>query len=114
MNYADESLFTREKSILEEIRKYLTDGSHDVAGMRDCLSRMAGEYAQLLKTMQKIVKIGDAQAREMKQRESELHLLLDNARQGFLSFGRDLLVNKQYSQECTRIFNRKIFNLNVC
>lgn len=36
--------------------------------------------------------------------------LLDNAGQGFLTFGRDLLIDKEYSLECISIFGEKIEN----
>ena len=114
MYTGEQSLFSHEISRLEEMRQYLTSGSHDVAGMRECLTLMADEYAKLLKKKKKIVRISDSQAREIKRRESELHLLLDNANQGFFSFGRNWLVNKEYSQECLRIFGHRISNRNVC
>jgi diguanylate cyclase (GGDEF)-like protein len=39
--------------------------------------------------------------------------LLDNANQGFLTFGPDLLVDRQYSAECSRIFGRKIGGISI-
>jgi len=41
-------------------------------------------------------------------RTASLRNLLNNAGQGFLSFGEDLLVNEEYSEECLRIFGQDI------
>lgn len=41
-------------------------------------------------------------------RTTALRNLLDNAGQGFLSFGPDLLVREEYSSECIRIFGGQI------
>ncbi|MFZ5353160.1 MAG: ATP-binding protein [Bacillota bacterium] len=43
-------------------------------------------------------------------RTASMRNLLDNASQGFLSFGKDLIVNADYSYECTRIFGMEIIN----
>lgn len=44
-------------------------------------------------------------------RTQSIRNLLDNAGQGFLSFGSDLLIHHEYSSECTRIFTRDIHGL---
>ncbi len=41
-------------------------------------------------------------------RTRELRNLLNNAGQGFLSFGADLMIHDEYSSECLRIFGRQI------
>lgn len=46
-----------------------------------------------------------------RQKEKEniaIRNLLDNAGQGFLSFGKDLIISEEYSQECVNIFERPI------
>ncbi len=40
-------------------------------------------------------------------------LLLDNSGQGFLSFGRDLIVEPEYSRECLHLFGRPIEGLSI-
>lgn len=45
---------------------------------------------------------------ELVKRNSAINNLLDNAGQGFLTFGDDLLIDEEYSQECLRIFGEKI------
>lgn len=42
------------------------------------------------------------------ERTASVRNLLDNTGQGFLSFGRDLVVHIDYSRECRRIFGRSI------
>ena len=42
------------------------------------------------------------------EKTESLRNLLDNAGQGFLSFGKDMLIRKEYSNECTKIFGFEI------
>jgi two-component system chemotaxis sensor kinase CheA len=42
------------------------------------------------------------------ERTASVRNLLDNTGQGFLTFGRDLIVHIDYSRECRRIFGRSI------
>lgn len=44
---------------------------------------------------------------------ASLRDLLNNAGQGFLSFGEDLIIDGEYSQECRRIFGEAIENKNI-
>ncbi|MDF2569788.1 MAG: Histidine kinase, gyrase and HSP90-like ATPase, partial [Sporomusa sp.] len=46
--------------------------------------------------------------RELKEAADKVRNLLDNAGQGFLSFGEDLKVAGEYSAECIMIFNQEI------
>ncbi|MBV7273648.1 diguanylate cyclase [Clostridiaceae bacterium UIB06] len=74
---------------------------------------LAENYKKLLKLTRKSIKISDSQWKELKRREYEIRNLLDNFNQGFLTFGKDLLVNKEYSSECIRLFEDKISNKNI-
>ncbi|MFZ5353058.1 MAG: AAA family ATPase [Bacillota bacterium] len=49
---------------------------------------------------------------KLKKTTSNIQNLLNNAGQGFLSFGRDLFVNEEYSVECRRIFNADIEHIS--
>ena len=51
---------------------------------------------------------------KIKERTAALQNLLDYAGQGFLSFGGDLQIDKEYSAECTAIFRREIAGENAC
>lgn len=46
----------------------------------------------------------------VKSRTASVRNLLDNAGQGFLSFGHDLIIDSEYSFECTKIFGNAIEN----
>jgi len=39
--------------------------------------------------------------------------LLDNADQGFLTFGNDFIIDKEYSKECLKIFKQSINGVNI-
>lgn len=74
---------------------------------------LALNYEKLLKFANKSVKISDSQGKELRRKEYEIRNILDNSSQGFLTFGKNLVVNKEYSLECIRIFGRKISNINI-
>lgn len=44
----------------------------------------------------------------VRKRTAAISNLLDNAGQGFMSFGNDLLIHDEYSLECKRIFDKEI------
>ncbi len=45
--------------------------------------------------------------------KAKISALLNNSGQGFLSFGRDMMVDSEYSLECKNIFGRAIDNLPI-
>ncbi|MBK7002520.1 MAG: hypothetical protein IPH35_21965 [Rhodoferax sp.] len=47
---------------------------------------------------------------EIQQKNTQIATLLDNSGQGFLSCGKDLMVNPGYSRECMRIFQREVLD----
>lgn len=51
--------------------------------------------------------------RKVLEKTESIKNLLDNAGQGFLTFGIDLLVDENYSLECKTIFNREIESENI-
>jgi len=113
-NDFEKMLYKEEIRILEEARSYLDSDNHSLDEMRLRFRQIVREYAALLNTMRKMVKISDSQARELKKRENSLQLLLFNANQGFLTFRRNFLIDKEYSHECIRLFGRKIASLDIC
>ncbi|MDP4127843.1 MAG: GGDEF domain-containing protein [Bacillota bacterium] len=76
-------------------------------------SDLLSKYSRLISTARRLCSISDVQSKNLKKRESEIKNLLDHSDQGFLTFKKDLLVDKEYSYECTRIFNREIANLSI-
>ncbi|HZG84346.1 diguanylate cyclase domain-containing protein [Paenibacillus sp.] len=74
---------------------------------------LLAEYEKLYKLTKKISAISDAQGVMLKRRENDIKSLLDHAKQGFLTFGKSLRVNRQFSQECIRIFGRSPAGVDV-
>jgi len=67
-------------------------------------------YKRSFKQLNKIIKISDKQQDELKEisetlndKTHKVRSLLDNAEQGFLSFGYDFIIDDEYSQECERL-----------
>ncbi len=50
----------------------------------------------------------EKQTNELTEMVDKIRNLLDHAGQGFVSFGKDLIVSAEYSAECVMIFNREI------
>jgi diguanylate cyclase (GGDEF)-like protein len=106
-------LFSKELSVLQHAaevsRTEQSQGTTLLAEYR----KLVQEYERLLKSTQHIYRISDTQAKHLKRRETEIENLLDNVNQGFLTFGSDLQVDREYSAECLRIFNKKIGGLDI-
>ncbi|WP_127589007.1 ATP-binding protein [Paenibacillus koleovorans] len=60
--------------------------------------------AEIVRAIQQIAQWNHTLEATVRRRTSSIRSLLDNANQGFLSVGADLLVREEYSVECTRIF----------
>ncbi len=87
------------------------------------LSRQRGKEIELLKKQKEILHMAnEAEIRHRKQIESinnvlrekndSIKNLFDNAGQGFLSFGSDLVVSEEHSLECVQIFRGPIGGKN--
>lgn len=50
---------------------------------------------------------------QLKEKTEQISQLLDNAEEGFLSFGQTLLVDSEYSKECEYIFQKVINDENI-
>ena len=50
---------------------------------------------------------------QLKEKTEQISQLLDNAEEGFLSFGESLVVNSEYSKECEFIFQKEIYDENI-
>lgn len=112
INYQRE-LFKKELEILESAMKDLSDEKYRDNELLSKYSSLASSYDKLLNLTGRIFKISDTQGRDLKRRENEIKNILDSSNQGFLTFGESLLVNREYSQECVRIFGRKISNVSI-
>lgn len=105
-------LFREEQSIYEEAKADLN--SSDVnEKLHKKYKKLTESYGKLLSSCKKIFRISDMQGKELKRCENEMKLILDNSDQGFLTFGKDLVIKREYSAECIKIFNKKIANMNI-
>ncbi|MEG6585126.1 bifunctional diguanylate cyclase/phosphohydrolase [Dendrosporobacter sp. 1207_IL3150] len=109
----ERELFESEIKTLESARAEVADAKYKDNELLSSYNKLIKEYDKLLKLTRKIFKISDSQGKSLKQREYEVKNLLNNANQGFLTFGSDLIINKEYSAECLKIFEKKISSLNV-
>ncbi|SHE60116.1 two-component system, chemotaxis family, sensor kinase CheA [Marinitoga hydrogenitolerans DSM 16785] len=50
--------------------------------------------------------------KEINKKTKDIKLLLDNAGEGFLTFNKDYIIGKEYSNECIGIFGKNIEGLN--
>lgn len=51
--------------------------------------------------------------KQLDEKTNKVEILLNNADQGFLSFGSDLLIDSEYSLECKNIFKKEISNIAI-
>lgn len=113
INDSERQLFKEELRILEKAWSDIENKKFQYNELLDNYKALTMDYEKLLKITRRVFKISDSQGKSLKRRENEIKNLLNNANQGFLSFGQDLIVNREYSAECIRIFNKKIGGLNV-
>ena len=83
------------------------------------LSRGRGRQIELLNEQKEILRLAneaeivhrqqiEAKNNELRDRNEAVKNLLDNAGQGFLSFGPDLVISEEYSLECVQLFRVQI------
>lgn len=84
----------RQKSVLEEQKTVLEDQNEELEAQNEELSlskrRLQEAQEKLLRT------------------DRSIRNLLDNAGQGFMTFGPELLIDEEYSLECRNIFGREL------
>lgn len=109
----DKNLFAAEQEALQTAMADVADARYCGNELLPGYKLLVNHYQRLLRTTRKIFHISDSQGQVLQQHQNEIQNLLDNAEQGFLTFGRDLQVNKQYSAECVLIFGRKIAGMSI-
>lgn len=109
----NDELFGNEYNILQSAKADLQDSGYIIDELIEKYKILTANYEKLLRLTIKAVNISDLQGKELKRREYEIRNLLDNSNQGFLTFGRDLIVDREYSSECTKLFGQKIANMNI-
>ena len=104
----DEQLFQEEQETLRIAQAVAADEKYQGNEILPAYRQLISQYDKLLKATRKIFRISDNQGKVLHQQQTEMQTLLDNANQGFLTFGPDLKVGRQFSAECSRIFRRNI------
>ncbi len=109
----DEKLFRQEQEILRAAVAAVEDEKYRGNELLSRYKVLQEQYEKLLHLTQKTFRISDSQGRILHRHQAEIQNLLDNANQGFLTFGPDLKVERQYSAECLRIFNCNIAGVSI-
>ncbi|WP_407313015.1 diguanylate cyclase domain-containing protein [Desulfosporosinus sp. SB140] len=107
------NIFEDEMAIYHEAKEYIQKTDSTNAELITKFDSLTDQYCRLINITRRLCSISDVQSRDLKRREREIQNLLDHSDQGFLTFGKDLLVHKEHSSECIRIFNRKIGHVNI-
>jgi len=55
----------------------------------------------------------EKRTQQLKEKTDQIAQLLDNAEEGFLSFGEELFVDSEYSKECENIFHKSIASESI-
>lgn len=106
-------LFTAEYEILQQARMISENTSYAGNSLINHYIDLCQHYEKLVRQSSKLMRISDAQQKNLQKIVKDMRNLFDHAGQGFLTFGPDLLVNKEYSAECLQIFGEKIENKNI-
>jgi diguanylate cyclase (GGDEF)-like protein len=101
-------LFIKELQVLEKALGEIASGKFEKTHFLTDYTMIVEHYEKLLTFTRRITKISDLQAKNLLRRETEIKCLLDHAGQGFLTFGSDLIIDREYSAECVKIFGREI------
>lgn len=109
----DDQLFQEEQETLRIAQAVAADEKYQGNEILPAYRQLISQYDKLLKATRKIFRISDNQGKVLHQQQTEMQTLLDNANQGFLTFGPDLKVGRQFSAECSRIFRRNIAGISI-
>ena len=110
---AEDHLFETEQTILDGALADLAESGYTGNELLPRYGQLATQYQKLLTVTRKIFHISDSQGIMLQRQQNDIQLLLDNANQGFLTFGDDLKVDRQYSAACTKIFGEKIAGVSI-
>lgn len=119
MNRPQKELY--DMVIVTEAEKFL--GVVSIKRFMIELSRNREKEIELLKKQKDILRLAneaevghrlqiEEKNNELRERSQAVKNLLDNAGQGFLSFGRDLQISEEHSLECVQIFRSPIGGKN--
>jgi len=113
-------MLSREEKFIEEFEVLLkTEKKNDSTGnvfyeiSEKKLKKLFKGYKRTYKQLTKIIRISDRQQDELNHKSQKVKSLLDNADQGFLSFGPDYLIDDEYSQECVKLLGEDLSGENI-
>lgn len=109
-NYIKSDLFDRENYILDEAYNIAASDDYRDCKLYEEYKKLTKEYKKLLKQSIKIINISDSQHKYLNELQNELKLVLDNTGQCIFTTDEQLVIDDNYSAECTKIFGRKIQN----
>jgi two-component system chemotaxis sensor kinase CheA len=93
---------------LSRLASKVTAGDYSVRcslDQNDELGALAKDFNHMIGTINDHIKNLDSKVNE---KTAQVTNLLDNADQGFLSFGKDFIIDKSSSKECVRIFRQEV------
>lgn len=101
---------SKEELLILEYENTLNSTDEDFSFSKTEVAKLLKAYKRSYKQLNKIIKISDKQQDELKEvsdtlntKSHKIRSLLDNAEQGFLSFGDDFIIDDEYSKECIRL-----------
>jgi len=99
-----ESLMDSTNRIMENMQRYAEQLEQQKKTVEEQFDELEAQNDELQRSKRQLL---DAQ-KLLTERERSVRNLLDNAKQGFLTFGPDLTVDPEYSLECVRLFGGQI------
>jgi len=113
-------MLTREEKFIKEFETLLATERKNNSANNDVyeisekkLKKLFKGYKRTYKQLTKIIRISDKQQEELNDKGQKVRALLDNADQGFLSFGSDYIIDDEYSQECVKLLGDGLSGKNI-
>ena len=113
-------MLTREEQFIKEFETLLAterknnsanNDVYEISGKK--LKKLLKGYKRTYKQLTKIIRISDKQQEELNYKGQKVKSLLDNADQGFLSFGTDYIIDDEYSEECVKLLGDGLSGKNI-
>ncbi|WP_274365500.1 ATP-binding protein [Paenibacillus thermotolerans] len=99
-----ESLMDSTNRIMDNMQRYAEQMQRQKSTLEDQNDELEAQNEELVRSKQQLQLAQSL----LLQKEKSVRNLLDNARQGFLTFGPSLTVDDEFSAECTRLYGGSI------
>ena len=113
MKKDSQNLYKYERKILKRAQKNIAKDRYEDNPLLKKYKSLTRKYKKLLLQSEKILRISDNNQEKLRITQQNLELLLNNVKQGFLTFGKDFKINPGYSAECENIFGQEIAGKNI-